>query len=265
MAEFILTWNPSKWTMSTAEADEAIERTAQGHEVPGRWSTGGRSSGITVGDCAYLLRQHRDRGIVAQGRFESVVYQDEHWDGSGFDANYADVSWTTWLTTDDRLPTQLLKSQVPGVAWDRLQGSGVRVPERAARDLDVAWYDHLASLGREALFAPEEVLPSARYREGAVRRVEVNRYEREPRARELAIAHHGVDCIVCGFNFGAAYGPIGENFVHVHHVRELSSLPDGYEVDPLTDLVPVCANCHAMLHRQRPALTPDELRQRLEV
>jgi 5-methylcytosine-specific restriction enzyme A len=48
--------------------------------------------------------------------------------------------------------------------------------------------------------------------------------------------------------------------MHVHHLKELSTVGVGYEVDPLEDLRPVCPNCHAMLHRRRPAFAPEELR-----
>jgi hypothetical protein len=45
-----------------------------------------------------------------------------------------------------------------------------------------------------------------------------------------------------------------------HHLKELSAVGAGYEVDPLEDLGPVCPNCHAMLHKRHPAFTPQELR-----
>jgi predicted HNH restriction endonuclease len=32
----------------------------------------------------------------------------------------------------------------------------------------------------------------------------------------------------------------------------------GWEVDPETDLVPLCANCHAMAHRRRDTVTSVE-------
>lgn len=264
MAEFILTWNPSKWVMEQAEYDGAVVATSEGRESEGRWSVGVRTGGIGLGDHAYLLRQQSERGIIGAGYFTSEVYQDDHWDGSGRQANYADVAWTTWLQLDDRLPTEALNARVAGVVWDRIQGSGVEVPATAAVALDELWTDHLAQVGRQVVRSSEEVPPSATYREGAVTRIEVNRYERDPKARAEAIAHHGLDCVVCGFNFEVAYGhDLGGDFIHVHHLRELSSLPDGYDVDPVADLVPVCANCHSMLHRERPALSPAELRRRL--
>ena len=30
-------------------------------------------------------------------------------------------------------------------------------------------------------------------------------------------------------------------------------------IDPVKDLIPVCPNCHAMLHRKTPPLLPEEL------
>ena len=136
--------------------------------------------------------------------------------------------------------------EVPAVAWDWLQGSGTQVVPDAAPVLHQAWEDHLASLGIEVTFSPEEVTQSDSYREGAVTRVEVNRYERNRRARDACIAHHGTRCVVCGFDFAAVYGGLGDGFIHVHHLKQLADLPEGYLVDPIKDLVPVCANCHAM-------------------
>jgi len=91
----------------------------------------------------------------------------------------------------------------------------------------------------------------------------VNRYERDPKARQACLAHHGYACTVCGFDFAVTYGHLGVDYIVVHHVKELSTLGPDYKVDPKRDLVPVCANCHAMLHRERPALDPNSLRQRL--
>ena len=56
------------------------------------------------------------------------------------------------------------------------------------------------------------------------------------------------------------YGKIGEGFIHVHHLLELSVIKKEYKVDPINDLRPVCPNCHAMLHRKKPAYSIEELR-----
>jgi len=108
---------------------------------------------------------------------------------------------------------------------------------------------------------PEEIPEGRNYPEGAITRVSVNRYERDSRARNACIKHYGYDCYVCGFNFQEVYGSLGENFIHVHHLHELSSLGENYAVDPIHDMRPVCPNCHAMLHKRSPPLTIDELKE----
>jgi putative restriction endonuclease len=95
---------------------------------------------------------------------------------------------------------------------------------------------------------PEEVAVRGRLIEGSVCRVVVNAYERSPIARARCIAHYGAKCFVCDFDFGAAYGPIADGFIHVHHLKPLCEIGEAYEVDPVVDLRPVCANCHAVIH-----------------
>ncbi|HEY8753220.1 MAG TPA: HNH endonuclease [Arthrobacter sp.] len=36
--------------------------------------------------------------------------------------------------------------------------------------------------------------------------------------------------------------------MHVHHIVPVSQLGDGYQLDPIADLVPLCANCHSIAH-----------------
>ena len=62
--------------------------------------------------------------------------------------------------------------------------------------------------------------------EGTLERVEVNRYERDRRARRLCLAHWGSRCVVCELDFCERYGQLGQDFIHVHHVLELSSFED---------------------------------------
>ena len=106
---------------------------------------------------------------------------------------------------------------------------------------------------------PDEVAPDVVYREGAIKTVSVNAYERNPEARARCIEHWGARCAVCVIDFGRQYGDIGEGFIHVHHLRPLVQIGTEYEVDPIQDLRPVCPNCHAMIHRTEPPLSIDEL------
>lgn len=106
----------------------------------------------------------------------------------------------------------------------------------------------------------EEVDTPELYVEGAAVNVPVNAFERNARARQACVDHHGYDCTVCGFNFARTYGPPGEHLIHVHHVVPLAAKGQTYVVDPAVDLRPVCANCHAIIHRRRPPYSIDEAR-----
>lgn len=258
---FILNWNPEKWHWDDEEYAHEVAETAKGRWVNGRWSVGSRTGGIRPGDRAFLLRQHTDRGIVSSGRFTSEVFPAPHWDGSSRTANYADVSWNLTLDTDNRLPVEELIEFVPEVAWNRLQGSGTQVPQSAAERLIDLWANHT---GLEPFQGPDDVFEAGTYREGDVTQVLVNRYERDPRARAECITAHGTACSICGFDFATTYGELGNGYIHVHHLTELSTLGKGAEINPQRDLRPVCPNCHAMLHRQRPALTIEQLKRRLK-
>jgi len=98
--------------------------------------------------------------------------------------------------------------------------------------------------------------------EGAVNTVYVNKYERDAKARRACINHHKAICKVCGIDFGKRYGAIGKAFIHVHHIVPVASnRGQQYQVDPIADLVPVCPNCHAMLHKKSPPFTVGELKR----
>ena len=59
------------------------------------------------------------------------------------------------------------------------------------------------------------------------------------------------------------YGSFGENFIEVHHLKPISTYDGEHEVNPLTDLVPLCSNCHSMIHRgENGTMTLKELRNR---
>ena len=51
-------------------------------------------------------------------------------------------------------------------------------------------------------------------------------------------------------NFFETYGELGKGFIHIHHKTPLSQIKNEYKVDFKEDLIPVCPNCHAMLHRK---------------
>jgi len=107
---------------------------------------------------------------------------------------------------------------------------------------------------------PEEVSGVDVFREGFVRQVSVNAYERSQEARQRCIAYYGTNCSICGFSFAQVYGQVGDGFIHVHHLKSLSEVSDVYEVDPIRDLRPVCPNCHAIIHRRKPPYSIEEIK-----
>jgi 5-methylcytosine-specific restriction protein A len=151
-------------------------------------------------------------------------------------------------------------SNSPG--WWRILATGEYTPEGFAWSLRKELLEALNELGlladRENEPFPDAVFPSG-LAEGAVRQISVNAYERNSTARRLCINHYGTKCKVCDFSFASVYGSVGEGFIHVHHLEQLADIRRDYQVDPVNDLIPVCPNCHAMLHSCRPAMTIAEL------
>lgn len=91
--------------------------------------------------------------------------------------------------------------------------------------------------------------------EGAVVQVTSNKYERDPKLRDKCIRHYKkkdgrLCCQACEMDFVSKYGKkLGKGFIHVHHKFPLSLGGGQHSVDPINDLVPLCPNCHAMIHR----------------
>lgn len=140
-------------------------------------------------------------------------------------------------------------------------GTGRAIEVADTSPVEILWSFEASPLAEPELpiQSPEQVT-HGQYREGAVRQVLVNAYERDRSARQACISHYGFACTVCGLRFEERYGALGAGFIHVHHVVPLSELGSDYELDPVRDLRPVCPNCHSMLHRQRPPLSSEALR-----
>lgn len=113
--------------------------------------------------------------------------------------------------------------------------------------------------------SPDIIENPEQFFEGATTKVSVNKYERNPKARQECIKHHGYRCKVCGMDFQETYGELGKNFIHVHHIVPISTIGKEYKLDPINDLIPVCPNCHAMLHHSNngKVLTAEELKKQM--
>ena len=142
------------------------------------------------------------------------------------------------------------------VQWATKKGIEVRRCSSCVRDGLIGPVGHAADTR-----LAEEVPLGTTYAEGSVQRILVNRYERDARARERCIKFYQAVCVLCKFDFSTVYGDALDGFIHVHHLKPLSSIGAEYEVDPIRDLRPVCPNCHAVLHRREPPYSLDEVRE----
>jgi len=71
--------------------------------------------------------------------------------------------------------------------------------------------------------------------------------------------------MACGFDFEEKYGIRGRDFIEVHHIKPLSENGEEIIINPQTDLICVCSNCHRMIHRRKNSLlTLSAIRQIIE-
>lgn len=99
--------------------------------------------------------------------------------------------------------------------------------------------------------------------EGTAIQYLATRYERKKLNRDACIRIHGTRCHGCGFDFGAFYGELAEGYIEIHHIESLAASGEVH-INPATDLVPLCSNCHSVVHRVAPPLPISELRRMVE-
>lgn len=136
--------------------------------------------------------------------------------------------------------------------------SGTSVKKR--KEIYNKYYDLVRDFSDETIY-PDEVESDIEYSEGKTKKVLINAYERNLIARKKCIEHFGLNCQVCDFNFETKFGELGKDFIHVHHKIDISTIGKEYSVNPITDLITVCPNCHSMLHKRKPAYSIEELKE----
>lgn len=107
--------------------------------------------------------------------------------------------------------------------------------------------------------------------EGAKKRVIINKYERNAHNRKICINYYKkkndgkVFCQICGFDFAKVYGEVFQNIIHVHHKTPLYKVKQSYVLNPQKDLIPVCPNCHIVIHSKKDDFyTIDEVKDFLQ-
>lgn len=259
MKTYLFTWNPKKWQWTNLS--EAIIETNSTGKYFDIWSCGVNKS-IKKGDRIFLIKLGENpKGIIGSGFSISNVFQTAHWDDNlaaqGKQANRIEIEFDTLsenpIITIDELKESFSENQT----W-LPQASGIQINKEIVFELEKLWSKKTLSI------LPENIQDiSNLYLEGKRIQKLSYFYERNSEAREKCILHYGYSCQVCGIDFKQKYGEIGKNFIHVHHKKPLSEINQEYLIDPIIDLIPVCPNCHSMIHRTVPALKIEELKNRM--
>ena len=72
--------------------------------------------------------------------------------------------------------------------------------------------------------------------------------------------HGRLFCQACEFDFEKEYGQIGVDFIEAHHTIPVSEMKNGHKTK-IEDFVMLCANCHRMIHKKRPWIRMEELKE----
>ncbi len=258
---YLFAWNPDKWKWTTLE--QSIEQLENSGKVTERWSCVSHKS-IKPGDRAFLVRLGSEpRGIFAAGYVSSEPFLSKHWSGEDKDVYRVLIDFEVLLNPEKEpvLTLDILKTgNLEKQQWTP-QSSGISIKPELVDELEAVWFDFLTTQKiRLNPYAPTDNEEKKTYTEGTANQITQTRYERNPYARAACIKHYGYSCSICEFDFEKRFGELGKEFIHVHHLTQVATVGKTYEVDPIKDLRPVCPNCHAMLHRQNPPLTIEELK-----
>ena len=87
------------------------------------------------------------------------------------------------------------------------------------------------------------------------------------RIKKECIDYYGAICDICGFDYGYTYGESYESEIEVHNTTGYKDDKDEIleDSDPIKDLIPICRNCHHILHNSKQAVSIDKLREMIKV
>ncbi len=146
-------------------------------------------------------------------------------------------------------------SQADRQVWREFSADRALV-NRLARQLRGSAKSTDASQGVEE--EDEEEFPEGRILYRVHRRHERSRVLASKMKRRWLASQGKLACLACGFDFEETYGPRGSGYIECHHIVPVSKLQVGARTR-VEDLVPVCSNCHKILHRWRPWLSVAQL------
>lgn len=144
-----------------------------------------------IGDMVLFLIPAYAGDLVASGSMMTMPVPSKNW-APKYEAKIGNIN-----LRGNPIPIDLLRDRLPGWKYLTYARGYTTVPDQFVKIIEkLLLIDRRFDL--EAGVSADEVEPP-RYREGAVRKVLVNAYERNPEARRRCIEHYGSDCFVCGF------------------------------------------------------------------
>ncbi len=156
----------------------------------------------------------------------------------------------------ETLPEKIFVSILATFEKPLLEWHWIMRPELARALEELGWVNNEITS-----YFPEEINNTGTFFEGSLKKITVNAYERNREAREKCIKFYGCICQVCGIDLCNNYGEIAKGYIHIHHLKPLSQIGEEYEINPDLDLIPVCPNCHAVIHMSSPPYTIEEMRK----
>ena len=263
---FLFAWNPNRWDWLNLQ--EKIDHLEKIGYVQKRWSCG-NSKSIIKGDRVFLIRLGQEpKGIMGSGYAKSSYYVAPHWDGTeGKTTNYIDIEFDVLINPEENILFD--KATLESIDKNNAQQwfpqqSGIAIKKEVVDALEVNWFNFIMENKyiRSNFFSNDLVTGyEETFREGKSKDIIQTCYERNPLARKRCLSLYGHSCKVCAYNFEQFFGKVGKGYIHVHHINQISEIGREYEIDPIKDLIPICPNCHAMIHSKRPAFTIEEIQQ----
>jgi hypothetical protein len=90
-------------------------------------------------------------------------------------------------------------------------------------------------------------------------------FARNPALVRAAKERYRYKCQACEFDFAQCYGDLGTHYIEAHHLNPLSERDQSLWHESLLtstdDVRVVCSNCHRMIHRKKPPLSIEQLRE----
>lgn len=224
----LFTWNPEKWTPTDREWARRIAQINDCGFLYDQWSVGNSTKLVKPGDTAFLLRQNRERGIIARGTVTSEVFEELSWNvdlEEDATDNYVEVTWTSQVSIENRLPFEDLELKIPEVNWVRYS-SGTTVDARHHEALFDLWNRTVHKAGvtnRTTTAAP-------------------------PAPASLISSQNGF-CGLCGIDPASIYSTSPTGFLITYTFRSTGSQ------------AAVCPNCFVFASKFPDAQTLNELHQ----